>query len=328
MRSALSEHRPGSVGNRPRRSAPAPVHRQPLRPCTQCPALLYATGQPRPSSPFWCDCETIETYFANPDCLPSLNAANGSDACQRKEARERREACLSLLGALIHHLDLVTLRVGLPKTTAPCGSSMPFSPNAVTGLRRAERPAGIWSAGLLKSIRVEATAEGGHRGFRAIRRFRPRYRSGLDAAWFQRERDKATQRQRRRQRRQETTRTAANAGRRELALEAARQRSAPPPTPASPTVTESNRRQQARTILGAVLDQLRADRPPLSGITPRPDLPDSALPADRGMDHHATNANFARSTRTLATPPADPHDNALSSPPKPIYPRNALSRPH
>ena len=209
--------------------------------------------------------EAIETYFSNPDCLPSLNAANGSARSQRSE---RREACLSLLGALIHYLDLVTLRVGLPQDDGTLrGLSMPFlAERAGLGLRRAERACrDLVRAGLLKiHPRVEATAEGGHQGFPAIRRIPAALFKvfGLDA-WLQRERDKAAQRRRRRQRRQETTRTAADAGRRELALEAARQRSATPPTPASPTVTESDRRQQARTILGAVLDQLRG-RPPTS----------------------------------------------------------------
>ena len=209
--------------------------------------------------------EAIEIYFSNPDCLPSLNAANGSARSQRSE---RREACLSLLGALIHYLDLVTLRVGLPQNDGTLrGLSMLFlAERAGLGLRRAERACrDLVRAGLLKiHPRVEATAEGGHQGFPAIRRIPAALFKvfGLDA-WLQRERDKATQRQRRRQRRQETTRTAANAGRRELALEAARQRSAPLPPPASPTVTEGNRRQHARTVLGAMLDQLRG-RPPTS----------------------------------------------------------------
>ncbi len=209
--------------------------------------------------------EAIETYFANPDCLPSLNAANGSARSQRSE---RREACLSLLGALIHYLDLVTLRVGLPQDDGTLrGLSMPFlAERAGLGLRRAERACrDLIRAGLLKiHPRVEATAEGGHRGFPAIRRIPAALFKvfGLDA-WLQRERDKAAQRQRRRQRRQETTRAAADAGRRELALEAARQRSATLPPPASPTVTEGNRRQHARTVLGAMLDQLRG-RPPTS----------------------------------------------------------------
>ena len=209
--------------------------------------------------------EAIETYFSNPDCLPSLNAANGSARSQRSE---RREACLSLLGALIHYLDLVTLRVGLPQDDGTLrGLSMPFlAERAGLGLRRAERACrDLVRAGLLKiHPRVEATAEGGHQGFPAIRRIPAALFKifGLDA-WLQRERDKAAQRRRRRQRRQETTRTAADAGRRELALEAVRQRGATPPTPASPTVTEGNRRQHARTVLGAMLDQLRG-RPPTS----------------------------------------------------------------
>jgi hypothetical protein len=44
--------------------------------------------------------------------LASLNLANGKDSKQRSE---RREACIQLLGCLIHFLDLLTLRVGIPK---------------------------------------------------------------------------------------------------------------------------------------------------------------------------------------------------------------------
>ena len=209
--------------------------------------------------------EAIETYFSNPDCLPSLNAANGSARSQRSE---RREACLSLLGALIHYLDLVTLRVGLPQDDGTLrGLSMPFlAERAGLGLRRAERACrDLVQAGLLKiHPRVEATAEGGHRGFPAIRRIPAALFKvfGLDA-WLRRERDRAPHRHRRRQRRQEPTPPPAEVGRRDDDLEAARQRSATPPTPAPPTVTEGNRRQRARTILGAVLDQLRG-RPPTS----------------------------------------------------------------
>ena len=56
--------------------------------------------------------ERVRTYFDDPKVLPSLNAANGSPRQQRSE---RREACLDLLGALVHYLDLATLRVGIPQ---------------------------------------------------------------------------------------------------------------------------------------------------------------------------------------------------------------------
>jgi hypothetical protein len=78
-------------------------------------------------------------YYADPAALlPSLNAANGSERQQRSE---RREACLALLGALVHYTDLATLRVGIPR---PNGwienlSVEQLAERAGLGLRRAER---------------------------------------------------------------------------------------------------------------------------------------------------------------------------------------------
>ena len=52
----------------------------------------------------------IQAYYANPTLLiPSLNFANGSDRQQRSE---RREGCLSVLGCLLHYLDLASMGYG------------------------------------------------------------------------------------------------------------------------------------------------------------------------------------------------------------------------
>ena len=64
----------------------------------------------------------IREYYQNPrKTIPSLDLANGSDRQQRSE---RREACLALLGCIIHYTDLVTLRVGIPQ---PDGSMSGFT---------------------------------------------------------------------------------------------------------------------------------------------------------------------------------------------------------
>ena len=82
--------------------------------------------------------ERVRAYFDDPTVLPSLNAANGSPRQQRSE---RREACLDLLGALVHYLDLATLRVGIPQADGSIhGLSLAFlAERAGLGRRRAER---------------------------------------------------------------------------------------------------------------------------------------------------------------------------------------------
>lgn len=81
----------------------------------------------------------IRRYYRDPAAtIPSLNLANGSDRQQRSE---RREACLSVLGCLLHYLDLATLRVGIPQNdTSFAGISMPFiAEKSGLTLKRAER---------------------------------------------------------------------------------------------------------------------------------------------------------------------------------------------
>ncbi len=83
--------------------------------------------------------QEIRHYYQEPaSIIPSLNLANGSDRQQRSE---RREACLSLLGCLLHYLDLATLRVGIPQNdTSFQGISMPFiAEKTGLNLKRAER---------------------------------------------------------------------------------------------------------------------------------------------------------------------------------------------
>ncbi|MGP5470251.1 hypothetical protein ACTXNP_28765, partial [Pseudomonas helleri] len=55
----------------------------------------------------------IKRYFSNPNLLPSLRNANKSKK-GRQMRSERREACLVLLAAIAEHMDLVSLRCGIP----------------------------------------------------------------------------------------------------------------------------------------------------------------------------------------------------------------------
>ena len=208
--------------------------------------------------------ERVRAYFDDPKVLPSLNAANGSPRQQRSE---RREACLDLLGALVHYLDLATLRVGIPQADGTLqGLSLAFlAEKAGLGRRRAERACrDLRRAGLVNiHPRAQKTEDGHYRGQPAIR--------GVPVAlfqvfglskWLQHERDKAVKRHRRHRRRQDAAATAAEQGRRALNGDAARQR-AEAATPAAPaeTAIDTARRDTAHAALGALLGQLRG-RPP------------------------------------------------------------------
>ncbi|MEI2806903.1 MAG: hypothetical protein V9G18_13470, partial [Albidovulum sp.] len=206
--------------------------------------------------------EAVRAYFADPAVLPSLNAANGS---ARRQRSERREACLALLGALVHYLDLVTLRVGIPRADGTFeGLTLAFlAERAGLGLRRAERACrDLRKAGLVEVFPIARKAEdGGHRGLPAIRRLPVALFKvfGLNK-WLQHERDKAANRRRRTRRRQEAAASEADEGRRELALDAARRR-AEAAEPAEPAAAETARRDAARTALGALRNLLKG-RPP------------------------------------------------------------------
>ena len=203
----------------------------------------------------------VRAYFADPAVLPSLNAANGS---ARRQRSERREACLALLGALVHYLDLVTLRVGVPQADGSFeGLTLEFlAEKAGLGLRRAERACrDLRKAGLVEVYPIARKTDGDrHKGLPAIRRLPVALFQvfGL-SRWLQRERDKAAHRRRRQRRRQEAAATEADAGRRELALDAARRRAEA--EPAEPAAAEAARRAAARSALGALRNLLKG-RPP------------------------------------------------------------------
>ncbi|MDG4597524.1 MAG: replication protein RepA [Candidatus Contendobacter sp.] len=213
--------------------------------------------------------EAVRAYFADPAVLPSLNAANGS---ARQQRSERREACLSLLGALIHYLDLVTLRVGIPQADGTFkGLTLEFlAERAGLGLRRAERACrDLRRAGLVEIYPIaQKTEDDRYKGLPAIRRLPVSLFKvfGL-SRWLQHERDKASRRQRRQRHRREAAETETAIGRRELALDAARRRAkdraaaAEPATTAEADPAEAARRETARATLGTLRNLLKG-RPP------------------------------------------------------------------
>ncbi|MEI7994033.1 MAG: replication protein RepA [Methylococcaceae bacterium] len=148
----------------------------------------------------------IREYYADPrKTIPSLDLANGSDRQQRSE---RREACLALLGCIIHYTDLVTLRVGIPQPNGSmAGLTMPFLAE-LSGLseRRAERAIhDLKAAGIVTVHAVCAKLEDAtYKGFAAIRTVTAKLFSvfGL-GRWLKHEREKASERRRKRQRKQE-----------------------------------------------------------------------------------------------------------------------------
>jgi hypothetical protein len=158
--------------------------------------------------------ECVRRYYRAPaDTLPGLNAANGSSRQQRSE---RREACLALLGGLIHYLDLVTLRVGIPQPDGSfAGLKMDYLAD-VSGLgeRRAERAIADLAAAGLITIHpiVKRLDDCTYKGFAAIRAVS---RSLFDVfglgKWLRHERDKASAR-RRKTERKANGKDAANVG--------------------------------------------------------------------------------------------------------------------
>jgi hypothetical protein len=150
--------------------------------------------------------EKARAYYDDPaGTLPSLNLANRSERQQRSE---RRESCLAVLFVLIHYLDLVTLRVGVPQGHDRFGGLTMERVAALAGigLRRAERAiADLVAAGLIgvHPIAIE-TAPGQFVGRAAIRAVSPALFAvfGL-GRWLRHEREKASARRRKQARKAE-----------------------------------------------------------------------------------------------------------------------------
>jgi hypothetical protein len=148
----------------------------------------------------------IRRYYRAPVAtIPSLNLANGSE---RQQRTERREACLAVLGCLLHYLDLVTLRVGIPQQdTSFQGISMPFiAEKSGLTLRRTERAAAdLVRAGLITVHPLcEKITDIAYKGYAAIRTISAKLFALLGmGSRLRHERERATARQRKRNRKHE-----------------------------------------------------------------------------------------------------------------------------
>lgn len=150
--------------------------------------------------------DEIQHYYHDPTGLiPSLNLSNGSNRQQRSE---RREACLSVLGCLLHYLDLASLRVGIPQQDGSfTGITMPFiAEKAGLSLKRTERAVhDLVSSGLLNVHPLcEKLSDTVYKGYAAIRTISIKLFTlfGMGGR-LKFERDKASARQKKRQRKEE-----------------------------------------------------------------------------------------------------------------------------
>lgn len=138
----------------------------------------------------------IRDYYWKIDIFPYLNAVNGSTRQQRSE---RREACIELLGCILHFTDLVTLRVGVPQANGSMmGLTMPYLAKlSGLGERRAERAiSDLKKAGYITVHPIcEKLEDATYKGFAAIRTVSNKLFTALGFAdWLKHERRKATER--------------------------------------------------------------------------------------------------------------------------------------
>jgi hypothetical protein len=175
--------------------------------------------------------EKIRSYYDAPaKTLPSLNLANGKDRQQRSE---RREGCLGVLGCLIHYLDLLTLRVGIPQEGSFGGIGMErIAKLSGMGLRRVERATHDLVAAGIVTVHPIANEErpGEFTGLPAIRTISASLFAAFGLSfWLKHERDKASKRRREEKRSEEAT------GRIDLLLAGARAKLAKPSAQQEPS---------------------------------------------------------------------------------------------
>lgn len=138
----------------------------------------------------------VAKYFLSPFILPLLNAVNGSDRQQRSE---RREACIIVIGCILHYTDLATFRVGIPQADGSmAGLTMPFiAEKCGLSLRRTERAIhDLKKAGFINVYPIVKRLEGAtYKGIAAIRTVSIHLFTvlGLDK-WLIHERRKAAER--------------------------------------------------------------------------------------------------------------------------------------
>jgi len=150
--------------------------------------------------------EKIQQYYFEPSAtIPSLNLANSSERQQRSE---RREACIDVLGCLLHYLDLATMRVGIPQNDGAFkGISMPFiAEKAGITLKRTERAIhDLVKAGLIAVYPLcEKISDTVYKGYAAIRTISKKLFTlfGMGGR-LKFEREKASARQRKQTRKEE-----------------------------------------------------------------------------------------------------------------------------
>jgi len=150
--------------------------------------------------------DEVQQYYVDPtSIIPSLNLANGSNRQQRSE---RREACVSVLGCLLHYLDLASLRVGIPQQDKSFnGISMPFiAEKACLTLKRSERAIkDLVSSGLITVHPLcEKLSDTVYKGYAAIRTISKKLFTlfGMGGR-LKFEREKASARQRKHSRKEE-----------------------------------------------------------------------------------------------------------------------------
>jgi hypothetical protein len=135
-------------------------------------------------------------YFSDPSILPTLNAANGSGRQQRSE---RRESCIAILSCILHYMDLITLRVGIPQADGSLqGLTMSYLAElSGLGERRAERAIhDLKAAGIITVHPIcEKVSDTVYKGVAAVRTVSVKLFTvlGLDA-WLNHERRRAGER--------------------------------------------------------------------------------------------------------------------------------------
>jgi hypothetical protein len=204
--------------------------------------------------------EKIRGYYDEPaKTLPSLNLANGKDRQQRSE---RREGCLGVLGCLVHYLDLLTLRVGIPQDDGSFGGigMERIADLSGMGLRRVERAThDLVAAGILGVYPIaQEERPGEFTGLPAIRTLSASLFNAFGLGhWLKHERDKASKRRRKDGRTEEAT------GRFDLLLAGARAKIAKPkasPAPSKPVPKASVPR--GPSPIADLLGKLRGRGPP------------------------------------------------------------------
>jgi hypothetical protein len=208
--------------------------------------------------------EAIRKYYAKPDTLPALNAVNESDRQQRSE---RREACVAILGCILHYTDLVTLRVGIPQADGSmAGLTMPYLAElSGLGERRAERAvADLKAAGIITVHAIcEKLDDLSYKGIAAIRTVTKHLFAALGLGkWLKHERQKAADRRAKK----EAKRNAKAAANVQMAMNAQRGRKSGEKSgnvgEATGSTTRRGEMSTASTYLAAMRDLLNGGADP------------------------------------------------------------------